>query len=158
MDLSRCGCPNTITATLSLSVTPLLLATVVSGLALKDFKADADAWCAMFKGNSGKLMVYASTGLPSRKRLESVREAAKETAKRLNLDFEMVRFDRAASPIYVYYEEGDGEEPVPLYCDEGKRSDLEEISSTLRNMMFVLSFHPKHSVLRQMRDELLKLS
>ena len=112
----------------------------------------------MFKGNSGKLMVYASTGLPSRKRLESVREAAKETAKRLNLDFEMVRFDRAASPIYVYYEEGDGEEPVPLYCDEGKRSDLEEISSTLRNMMFVLSFHPKHSVLRQMRDELLKLS
>ena len=112
----------------------------------------------MFKGNSGKLMVYASTGLPSRKRLDSVRDAAKQTAKRLNLDFEMVRFDRAASPIYVYYEECDGDEPIPLYCDEGKRSDLEEISSALRSMMFVLSFHPKHSALAQMRDELLKLS
>ncbi len=112
----------------------------------------------MLKGNSGKLMVYASTGLPSKKRLESVRTAAKETAKRLNLDFEMVRFDRASSPIYVYYGDNDGEEPVPLYCDEGKASGLEEISSALRNMMFVLSFHPKHLALRQMRSELLKLS
>jgi hypothetical protein len=102
-------------------------------------------------------MVYASTGLPSRKRLESVRTAAKETAKRLNLDFEIVRFERAASPIYVYYEENDGE-PIPLYCDEGKMSGLEEISSALRKMMFVLSFHPKHLALAQMRSELLKLS
>ena len=103
-------------------------------------------------------MVYASTGLPSRKRLVSVRDAAKETAKRLNLDFEMVRFDRASSPIYVYYEENDGEEPIPLYCDEGKMSGLEEISSVLRHMMFVLSFHPKQLALRQIRSELLKLS
>ena len=53
----------------------------------------------MFKGNYGKLMVYASTGIPSGKRLQSVRTAAKETAKRLNLDFEIVRFDRASSPF-----------------------------------------------------------
>jgi hypothetical protein len=112
----------------------------------------------MFKGNCGKLMVYASTGVPSRKRLDSVRTAAKETAKRLNLDFEIVRFERAPSPIYVYYEENDDEEPIPLYCDEGKISGLEEISSKLRSMMFVLSFHPKHSVLKEMRKELLKLS
>jgi hypothetical protein len=112
----------------------------------------------MFKGNCGKLVVYASTGIPSRKRLESVRMAAKETAKLLNLDFEMVRFGKAASPIYVYYEENDGDEPIPLYCDEGKMSGLEEISGNLRNMMFVLSFHPNHSVLKEMRSELLKLS
>jgi len=112
----------------------------------------------MFKGNCGKLMVYASTGVPSRKRLDSVRTAAKETAKSLNLDFEIVRFERATSPIYVYYEENDDEEPIPLYCDEGKISGLEEISSRLRSMMFVLSFHPKHSVLKEMRKELLKLS
>jgi hypothetical protein len=111
----------------------------------------------MFKTNSGKLMVYASTALPSRKRLESVQTAAKETAKRLKLDYEMVRFERAASPIYVYYEENDGE-PIPLYCDEGKRSDLEEICDSLRRMMFVLSFHPKHLALAQIRSELLKLS
>ena len=112
----------------------------------------------MFKENSGKIMVYASTGLPSKERLESVKDAAKETAKRLNLDFELVKFERASSPIYVYYEEGEGQEPIPLYCDEGKMSGLEEISSALRKMMFVLSFHPKNSVLRQLRGELLKLS
>ena len=112
----------------------------------------------MLKGNPGKLMVYASTGLPSRKRLESVRNATKETAKLLNLDFEIIRFDRAASPIYVYYGEIDGEEPIPLYCDEGKISGLEEISNALRHMMFVLSFHPKHSALAKIRSELLKFS
>ncbi|MGA3059425.1 MAG: hypothetical protein ABSD92_03545 [Candidatus Bathyarchaeia archaeon] len=112
----------------------------------------------MFKGNCGKLMVYASTGAPSRKRLESVRTATKETAKRLNLDFKMVKLDKAGSPIYVYYEETGDEEPIPLYCDQGKMSDLEGICSALRSMMFVLSFHPKHSALRHMRKELLKLS
>jgi hypothetical protein len=112
----------------------------------------------MFKENYGKLMVYAPTRIPSDTRLESVRTAAKETAKRLNLDFEIVRFDRASSPIYVYYEETSGDEPIPLYCDEGKMSGLEEISSKLQNMMFVLSFHPKHSALREIRKELLKLS
>jgi len=112
----------------------------------------------MFKENFGKLMVYASTGVPSGKRLESVKTAAKETAKCLKLDFEIVRLDRASSPIYIYYEENNGGEPIPLYCDEGKISGLEEISGKIRNMMFVLSFHPNHSVLKEMRSELLKLS
>lgn len=111
----------------------------------------------MFKGNCGKLMVYASTGFPSRKRLESVKTATQETAKRLNLDFQMVKFDKSGSPIYVYYESDEGE-PIPLYCDEGKMSGLEEISSALRSMMFVLSFHPRHTALRQMRKEIVKLS
>ncbi len=103
-------------------------------------------------------MVYASNYVPQKKRLESVRSATQETAKRLNLDFEMVRFSRPNSPIYVYYEENDGEEPIPLYCDEGKRSGLEEISSALRSMMFVLSFHPRHSSLKRLRGEMVKLS
>jgi len=103
-------------------------------------------------------MVYASTGIPSRKRLDWVRAAAQQTAKRLNLNFQMVKLDSAGSPIYVYYEETVGDDPIPLYCDEGKMSDLEEISSTLRRMMFVLSFHPKHSALRQIRKDILKLS
>ena len=112
----------------------------------------------MFKGNFGKLMVYTSTGVPFRKRLDSVKSAAKETAERLNLDFEVVKLDKAGSPIYVYYEENNGTDPIPLYCDEGKLSDLEGISSALRSMMYVLSFHPEHSALRQMRKEILKLS
>jgi hypothetical protein len=112
----------------------------------------------MFKENNGKLMVYASRGTPHRKRLESVRTATRQTAKRLNLNFEMVKLNGAASPIYVYYESESDDEPIPLYCDEGKMSGLEEICSTLRSMMFVLSFHPKHAALRQMRKEILRLS
>jgi hypothetical protein len=112
----------------------------------------------MYKGNCGKLMVYASTGVPSRRRLDSVREATRETAKRLNLGFQMVKLDRDGSPIYVYYEDDAEDDPIPLYCDEGKMSDLDQISSALRSMMFVLSFHPKHLALRQMRKEILKLS
>jgi hypothetical protein len=131
---------------------------VASMFALKVYSTDQCSGSTMLKRNSAKLMLYTSTGLLSKKRFESVRDAAKETAKKLNLDFKMVRFDRSTAPMYVYYEEGDGEEPIPLYCDEGKMTGLEEISGALRNMMFVLSFHPKHSTLRQMRTELLKFS
>ncbi len=111
---------------------------------------------AMYKNSSGKLLVYASTGFPSSNRLESVKTAAQQTAKRLNMDFG-VKIEKPGVPIYVYYE-SDSEEPIPLYCDEGKKSDLEEISSALRNMMFVLSFHPRQTALRQMRNEIVKLS
>jgi hypothetical protein len=111
----------------------------------------------MLKNNSAKLMVYASTCFPSRKRLESVRSAAEETAKRLNMDFQVVKSAQSSSPIYVYYE-GDGAEPIPLYCDEGKMSNLEEITSAIKNMLFVLSFHPKQTSLRSMRSEIVKLS
>lgn len=142
----------------SLSVTPLLHGRVAFWVDLNANRVQmliGDAY--MFKGSSGKLMVYTPTGLPSNNRLDSVRDAAKETAKRLNLDFEVVRFERQSTPIYVYYEEDEGE-PIPLYCDEGKIVGYEEISSALRHMMFVLSFHPKHRGLASMRSELLKLS
>ena len=108
----------------------------------------------MFKNDCGKLLVYASTGAPHKKRLQSVRTATEETAKLLNLNFEMIRFRKSFSQIYVYYENGD-DEPIPIYCDEGKAGDLQEICATLRNMMFVLSFHPKHSALRQARKAII---
>jgi hypothetical protein len=121
---------------------------VAGGLGLKELRAVEGLRINMFKENCGKLMVYASTQTSSRERLDSVRAATEETAKRLNLDFEVVRVERASSPIYVYYEESDGE-PIPLYCDEGKKSGLDEISGKIRNMMFVLSFHPHHAALRK---------
>lgn len=111
----------------------------------------------MFKTNPGKLKVYASVGSPHKKRLQSVRTAAEETARLLKLDFEMVSFEKHVSQIYVYYEEG-MDEPIPIYCDEGKQLDLDEISSNLKKMMFVLSFHPRHSTLKQMRRELMAVS
>jgi hypothetical protein len=112
----------------------------------------------MFKNNSGKLLVYASTDVPRKKRLASVQTATEETAKLLNLDFELVRFRNSCSQIYVYYECGDGGEPIPLYCDKGNIGGLQEICATLRKMMFVLSFHPRHSALKQMRSVIMRAS
>ena len=111
----------------------------------------------MYKNNSGKLLVYESTGVASKERLESVKTAAQQTAKRLNMDCDIVKFGKTGAPLYIYYDCDDGE-PIPLYCDEGKMVGLEEISSALSKMMFVLSFHPKHPALAQMRSELLKFS
>ena len=111
----------------------------------------------MFRNNFGKLLVYASTGASNKKRLASVRTATEKTAKLLNLEFEMVRFRKSFSQIYVYYENGD-DEPIPLYCDKGKAGDLQEICATLRKMVFVMSFHPKHSALKQVRGAIMKLS
>ncbi|MCW4023543.1 MAG: hypothetical protein NWF01_00715 [Candidatus Bathyarchaeota archaeon] len=108
--------------------------------------------------NSGKLMVYSSGSTKTQTRLDAVTSAAQQTAKQLNLGFELVSLKCTGSPIYVYYEEGNGGEPVPLYCDDGKMSGLEEISGAIRNMMFVLSFHPKHTALASLRNEVLKLS
>ena len=102
-------------------------------------------------------MVYASTAAPRKKRLQSVRTATEKTARLLNLGFEMVRFRKSFSQIYVYYENGDGQ-PIPIYCDEGKTCNLQDICATLKNMMFVLSFHPKHSALRHMRKEIMRPS
>jgi hypothetical protein len=112
----------------------------------------------LLKNNSGKLLVYASTDVPRKKRLASVRTATEKTAKLLNLEFEMVRFRNSFSQIYVYYECGDGGEPIPLYCDKGKAGDLQDICATLRKMVFVLSFHPKHSALKQVRGAIMRLS
>ena len=111
----------------------------------------------MFKNNFGKLLVYAPTS--HRKRLQFVRTATEETAKLLNLDYEVVRFGNDFSPIYVYYECDDGGEPIPLYCDDTRKAGtLQEIGAALRNMMFVLSFHPKYSALRQVRSAIMSLS
>ncbi len=107
----------------------------------------------MFKNDSGKLMVYAYGISSSGSRLQSVRTAAEKTAKQLNMSFELVPQQSSCSQIYVYYGEG-GDEPVPIYCDEGKKGDLREIQARLRNMMFVLSFHPKHAALRHIRAAL----
>ncbi len=112
----------------------------------------------MLKNNSGKLLVYASTDIPRKKRLTSVQTATKETAKLLNLDFGVVKFRTRSSQIYVYYECGEGSEPIPLFCDKGKASSMREICATLRKMMFVLSFHPKHSVLKQLRCAIMRAS
>jgi hypothetical protein len=112
----------------------------------------------MFRSNLGKLMVYAAEEAPRKHRFKSVKTATEETARRLNLDFELIKFSKNGLPIYVYYDGGDEGEPIPLYCDEGKTGDLHEIGKALRKMIFVLSFHPKHSALKRLRTELMRFS
>jgi hypothetical protein len=111
----------------------------------------------MLQPCNGKLFVYASSSLSKTRRLAPVRTAAERMARRLRLDFEVKTFKKKFAPIYVYYANGD-DEPVPIYCVSEGQSNIDEICTTLRNMMFVLSFHPKHSALRQIRSELIQFS
>jgi hypothetical protein len=102
-------------------------------------------------------MIYTSNPNSATHRLQSVKSATEEMAKQLKLDFEIVRQTQGPSPIYVYYGYGN-DEPIPLYCDEGKTGDPKDISSKIKNMIFVLSFHPRHQALRQAREALLTFS
>lgn len=89
--------------------------------------------------------------------MKRVSLATEKMARLLNAGFEVKRFGKRFTPIYVYYKNGD-EEPIPIYCNNGEESDMQEIYTTLRNMMFVLSFHPKHAALRQARREIMWFS
>jgi hypothetical protein len=78
-------------------------------------------------------------------------------ARYLKLSFEVKTFRKKFEPIYVYYKNGD-DEPIPICCVGDKYSDIGEISASLRNMMFVLSFHPRHLALKEMRKEIMQFS
>lgn len=107
------------------------------------------------ESSSGKLFVCASSF--SQKRLRPISMAAEKMARLLKLNFEIRTFRKSFSPIYVYYKMED-EEPIPLYCNSNSQSSMEDVYAALRNMMFVLSFHPKHQALRHIRKEIMQFS
>jgi len=109
------------------------------------------------ESSNGKLLVYASGFTFRERRLKSVSSATERMAKLLKLDFEVVTCREKFTQIYVYYKNGD-EEPIPIYCDKGEKVNIQDVYATLRNMMFVLSFHPRHSALRQIRKEIMRFS
>jgi len=111
----------------------------------------------MLETSNGKLFVYASSFASREKRLKHVSVAAERMAKLLKLNFEIKTFRKRFAPIYVYYKNGD-EEAIPIYCDSSGQSDMQAVYAALRNMMFVLSFHPKHTALRQVRKEIMQFS
>ena len=111
----------------------------------------------MLENSNGKLLIYASNFAFREKRLKSVSMATEKMAKLLNLNFEVITFWEKITPIYVYYKNRD-EEPIPIYCDKGGKTNIQEIYTALRNMIFVLSFHPKHSALRQIRNGIMQFS
>jgi hypothetical protein len=87
--------------------------------------------------------------------LKSVSAAAQKMANLLKLNYEVVVFRENPPLIYVYYKHGDGE-PIPVYCNKGEKADAGQIYAVLRNMLFVLSFHPRHSALRYLRKEIMQ--
>ncbi|UCB61004.1 MAG: hypothetical protein JSW72_02825 [Candidatus Bathyarchaeota archaeon] len=101
--------------------------------------------------SNGKLTVYASNR-PHMKRLKIVGSAVAKVADSLQLDTELSPKRKLLS-IYVYYKSDSGDE-IPVYCDWGKSWKEDDIYQAIRNMMFVLSFHPQHSQLRMMRKEI----
>jgi hypothetical protein len=111
----------------------------------------------MLENSNGKLLIYASRFMSNKKRLKSVSVATEKMATSLNLNFEIITFGEKITPIYVYYKNGD-EEQIPLYCDKGGKVNIQDVCAALRNMMFVLSFHPKHSALKQIRREIMQFS
>jgi hypothetical protein len=111
----------------------------------------------LIRKSCGKLLVCGSSFSSGGKRLKSVSAAAERMAKKLNLDLEVVTFREKIAPIYVYFRNGD-EEPIPIYCDKSEKSNIQEVCMVLRNMMFVLSFHPKHLALKKMRKEIMRFS
>jgi hypothetical protein len=111
----------------------------------------------VLENSNGKLLVYASGFTSNEKRFDSVSMAAEKMAKMLDLNFEIVTLEENVTPIYVYYKNGD-EDPIPLYCDKNGEPTINEVYTVLRNMMFVLSFHPKHSILKQLRKSVIQFS
>ncbi|XES76207.1 MAG: hypothetical protein ACBZ72_08455 [Candidatus Bathyarchaeia archaeon] len=110
----------------------------------------------MKKLQQGNLALYTSDAATptQRQRLQLVKNAAEKTASQLNLNFDFHQQPSRSNAICVYYECA-GEEPVPVYCDEGKLGNQEEIQASISNVMFVLSFHPRHAALTQVRERLL---
>ncbi len=111
----------------------------------------------MLENMNGKFLVYASSFTSRGSRMKSVSIAAERMAKMLSLNVEVVTFREKFAPIYVYYKNGE-EEPIPIYCNKDRKSDIQEICTALKNMMFVLSFHPKHSALKRLRKEIMRFS
>ena len=104
-----------------------------------------------------KLLVYTSDYEDDADRLESISSAAEKVAIMLNVDLEVKRMSERFTPIYVFYKNAD-EEPIPIYCNKGEKLTVQEICAILRNMMFVLSFHPRCSALRLARKRIMRLS
>ncbi len=81
-----------------------------------------------------------------------VGSAVAKIARSLSLSVEVTPTKKILS-VYVYYQNESGEE-IPVYCDWGKNWGEEDVYKAIRNMMFVLSFHPEHSGLQDIRKEM----
>ena len=100
---------------------------------------------------NGKFLIYTSRFSSHGDRLRVVGSAVAKIAKSLSLGMEVASTQKILS-VYVYYRNEHGEE-VPIYCDWGKNWGEDDVYKAIRNMMFVLSFHPEYSGLQDVRKE-----
>ncbi len=100
--------------------------------------------------SSGKFMIYSSNA-PRAERLRVIGSAVTKMANALNIGTEVSPKKKLLS-IYVYYKTSAGDE-IPVYSDWGKSWKEDDVYRAIRNMMFVLSFHPNHSSLRNIRKQ-----
>ena len=106
---------------------------------------------------NGKLLVYASGAACRNGRLEFVNSAVRKIASMLHMDVKIVILREGASPIYVYYK-SENTDLIPIYCDRHEKIDLKQVYDSMKNMMFVLSFHPKFSSLKRIRNRIMRFS
>lgn len=105
---------------------------------------------------NGKFLLYSAPSFNVASRLKIVQGAVKKVAEKLDLKVEIAQ-NQATSHVFVYYKSNVGEE-IPIYSDFGKRGDAEDVYKSIVNIMFVLSFHPKYSVLKAIRREIMQFS
>jgi len=106
--------------------------------------------------SNGKILIYVSNNSNSFSGLRNVENAVSKIANRLKLDLEIIRRSDLNS-IWVYFESHDGQ-LIPVYFNYWSKCREEEVYTRIRNMMFVLSFHPKFSDLKSIRKEVIQLS
>lgn len=104
----------------------------------------------------GKLLLYSAPSFDAASRVEIVRSAVRRVAEKLDLKMEVAQ-GKSSGHVFVYYKSDMGDE-IPIYSDFGKEGGVEDVYRAIVNMMFVLSFHPKHSVLKTIRGEVMRFS
>jgi len=96
-----------------------------------------------------KFLIYTPVSLRHNERSRIVSRATSRVAKRLGLTIEVAETNRVLSP-YVFYVKGD-EEEVPVYCDWGKDWNEERIYSSIRSVVYALSFLLEYDNLQSVR-------
>jgi len=103
--------------------------------------------------SNGKILIYAPNNSSGFDVVKNIENAASKIAKRLKLGLEIIQ--RAdLNSVWVYFESCDGQ-LIPVYFNYWPDCPEEEVYMKIRNMMFVLSFHPRFGGLRPIRREIM---
>ena len=104
----------------------------------------------------GKLLLYTPSDEVHGNRSRSISEAAGKIADLLELPMEVQSMEEI-SPVYVYYRSGN-DELIPLYWSRRDNPKRQDVFKKLRDMIYVLSFHPRHSALKPRARKLMQSS